>query len=906
MGGAGPWTATLTGRGRELAAIGESMERVRAGTPEMVLVGGEARVGKTALLRAVAGAGWPGEFRVLEATCERDAGDFAPVHALFASFAAGEPPSRGEDRTHAIMNRYFRLCADLAGQGPVMLVVDDRQYLDLPSLRWLRFLQRRAAGLPVLLVLGGRCPEPSPGLSLLAELTEGWPCRRVWLKPLDEPAIAELIAARWGRAPDKAFLRACVKVSRGLPGLLCGVLDELTGPDAGQADAVGGIGARLAVEAAQAELGDPVLRRVAEAVAMLSTGETDLVAALAGVELEALEPAYQRLRADGLPVTVDKGFTDERLRRAVLPGASSSVSRLQAARLLDAAGRPAEEVAGHLVAIGDVPEPWMAATLRYAAALAVRRGEPAVAARYVRCLLKADPHEPGLRLELGELLTQHAPEEAYDLLAALHADTSDPARRVQVGIRLAFTAVIVQRTAEAAAMLERALADIGAAPDGPHEQLRAVARNCLLVMGMKHRWSVNATLAGMSAEAARDTRFRPGLRAMRLALAGRDPGEAVAQARLAIRMAEAANGEWTLVLAGNVLRMAGDTDGALAAFDIVVDVARRQGAVWTRCLGLTLRSVVHECAGDLAAASADAEASLELATEHSWHDKMPRPRIALASALVKQGETARADEMLQEIPLGALDDLVWEFTEYLVVRSEIRWALGEREGAVADLLRCRDYLARTEITSPAFSLWWVHAVLRLTELGRTEAAAEIVAAAEARVRAWHTPEMAGLGLLVRGVLTPGADGVRLLNDAVARLGGRRTRLWHAHAEYWLGRALCENGETKAGRAHLRLAVDLAVAAGYWAFAASARDRLVFSGGRMRPLTRARSAALTASERRIAELVAEGLTNRQIADELVVTMRTVETHLTSAYRKLGVGTRAGLASALASREPRWAS
>lgn len=113
----------------------------------------------------------------------------------------------------------------------------------------------------------------------------------------------------------------------------------------------------------------------------------------------------------------------------------------------------------------------------------------------------------------------------------------------------------------------------------------------------------------------------------------------------------------------------------------------------------------------------------------------------------------------------------------------------------------------------------------------------------------------------------------------------------------LGRELLRREDQKAAREHLRTAADLASWCGATAAAVDARDLLLSAGGRMRQVTGARTDVLTSSELRVVELAVSGATNREIGEELFVTSRTVEVHLTNVYRKLGIAGRADLPAAL---------
>ena len=121
------------------------------------------------------------------------------------------------------------------------------------------------------------------------------------------------------------------------------------------------------------------------------------------------------------------------------------------------------------------------------------------------------------------------------------------------------------------------------------------------------------------------------------------------------------------------------------------------------------------------------------------------------------------------------------------------------------------------------------------------------------------------------------------------------RLQETQALLALGTVLLHRGDDRTARTHLRAAVNLAVRCGDSVAARSARDVLTLAGGRMSSVSETPLQILTEGQRRVAELVARGMTNREIAETLFVTMRAVESHLSNAYRKLGVHTRGELAA-----------
>ena len=127
------------------------------------------------------------------------------------------------------------------------------------------------------------------------------------------------------------------------------------------------------------------------------------------------------------------------------------------------------------------------------------------------------------------------------------------------------------------------------------------------------------------------------------------------------------------------------------------------------------------------------------------------------------------------------------------------------------------------------------------------------------------------------------------------------RLEHAYALANLGAALRRANHRAEARDHLRQALELAQRSGATLLAEQAHEELIATGARPRRVELRGAAALTPSERRIAALAAEGISNREIAQALFVTLRTVEMHLSNAFRKLGVSSRTQLLAALAEGE-----
>jgi DNA-binding NarL/FixJ family response regulator len=272
----------------------------------------------------------------------------------------------------------------------------------------------------------------------------------------------------------------------------------------------------------------------------------------------------------------------------------------------------------------------------------------------------------------------------------------------------------------------------------------------------------------------------------------------------------------------------------------------------------------------------------------------------LCEAELERGDLHAATSALDrvglpdEVPDSALFQLA------LYARGLLRATRGELTAARDDLLLCgARELALGGIT-PAAMAWRSHAALVSARLGDHAEAGRLAAEELALARTLGTPRTVGIALRAVG-LTSGRDGLDALEEAVAVLAPSSARLEHARALCDFGAALRRGNHQRAARAPLAQARALATECGAEPVAARAQEELLAAGGRPRRTALRGPDALTPSERRVADLAAAGQANREIAAELVVSVRTVEFHLSRAYDKLGVTSRSSLATALHARE-----
>jgi DNA-binding NarL/FixJ family response regulator len=192
------------------------------------------------------------------------------------------------------------------------------------------------------------------------------------------------------------------------------------------------------------------------------------------------------------------------------------------------------------------------------------------------------------------------------------------------------------------------------------------------------------------------------------------------------------------------------------------------------------------------------------------------------------------------------------------------------------------------------------ALLRLGERG---AARELAQAEVADVRVFAAPRALGVALRVAGLAQGGDAGLELLEESVVSLRNSPARLERAHSLTELGATLRRANRRSAARQPLAEALELAVRCGARRLAARAREELKATGARPRRDWRTGVEALTPSELRVVRLAVEGRTNREIAQELYVTLKTVEGHLSRAYTKLGIEGRRELQGALVREKTR---
>jgi len=225
----------------------------------------------------------------------------------------------------------------------------------------------------------------------------------------------------------------------------------------------------------------------------------------------------------------------------------------------------------------------------------------------------------------------------------------------------------------------------------------------------------------------------------------------------------------------------------------------------------------------------------------------------------------------------------------------VRIARGQRAQAIADLRRCGHYATRIQAT-PNMIAWRSALALALVP-EQPQEAWELAQVELELARRAGMPRAIGIALRVCGLLTEGRDGIELLEQSVAVLEPSPMRLELAHSLTELGAALRRAGASTAAREPLRRALDLAAHCGATPLAQRARDEALAAGARPRRPWTSGVHALTPSELRVARLAAQALGNREIAQALFITTKTVSDHLTSAYRKLNISSRDQLSTAL---------
>ncbi len=935
----------LLERDEETTALSGAFEAAAAGLGSLTVIEADPGMGKTVLLgqasRMCRDAGLT-VFRARGAELEQEFA-FGTVRQLLDPFLgmAGEhrdelltgaaakcaglfEPANSGDSDHeshglfGVLHGLYWLIANLAWPGPIALVIDDAHWCDSPSLEFLGFLMRRIETLPVAIVLATR-PENVPAYDQrLTDLICDPAASVIELKPLTVTALHGLIGQELSEAPDEEFCAACHEVTRGNPLFVRELVRALDAdgvlPVAASVPAVRSTGPGAVARYVRARVGllSAQGRRLAEAVAVLGDDVALAVAAdLASVGDRATWLAEGLVRRGIFSRAQPPAFTHPLVREAVYQAMSSAArsrAHERAVSLLAAAGRPPEQLASHVLHIVPQGDPGRLAILLEAASLVLERGVPEGAVAYLR-RARAEPPAAGLRAEVSRRLGSceaHCLESASasrHLREALRL-ASTPVDQARCGFSLARFVMLCGRPAGATDLLVAASAQLDPA-DEPvlaariEADLLGSARSTIgrrdLVLDRLAKFERNAAHGRevwapygdvLDAHNALEEALRPGGSAERArSLASR----ALADHRLAPDLTAS-------YVAVHALLACDDLDQAERSLDHGLTTALDRGQ---RLPAAMMRGYLAKTAllrGDLAEAAAQVDAGL--GGSSGPHLALPLLQAVRIELLVEQGDLDGAELALAECGHpGAASPPESCFLLWLrYARARLRFARGDFGQALADFTECGqgyEQWAPCLLDLP----WRSRTAEVLAQLGRPDEARALVATEVALATSFGAARPLGIALTTSALLADRASRVGKLTEAVTVLGRSPARLELAKATDALGTALGTDGQLDRARLVSRQALQLALECRATALAAGTRARLAAGGGLPPRVWVTGVRSLTPSERRVAQLAARQLTNRQIAEQLYITEKTVEAHLSRVYRKLQASSRWQLRSKL---------
>jgi DNA-binding CsgD family transcriptional regulator len=362
---------------------------------------------------------------------------------------------------------------------------------------------------------------------------------------------------------------------------------------------------------------------------------------------------------------------------------------------------------------------------------------------------------------------------------------------------------------------------------------------------------------------------------------------------------EPQRGEAWAIVALAVLAATDELDEAMRGADEILVRARELGAAAAVATILALRAFILTRRGDLLAAQADAQTSIELATDLLGVEFVV---LAVSAAVITGLERDETPDSLRRLidRVGIRYDTEFSPSSQLRYASALlRAAGGNPDGAIEELMACETDHPALGALNPAVLPWRSAAALLLADVGRHEEARGLAADELRRAEAFGASRAIAVALRAEALVGPSSDRAERLKRALELLEPLPARLEQARVLVDLGATYRAAGKRSAARAPLLDGLSLASRCGGLTLERRARAELAAIGIRPRTTGRSGTQSLTPSERRVAELAAAGQTNREIAQTLFVTEKTVETHLGRAFRKLNVSSRRQLPDVLAS-------
>jgi class 3 adenylate cyclase/DNA-binding CsgD family transcriptional regulator len=937
-----PWREEqrqLLERAGELAALDNAIAATGTSRGRLVVIEGPAGIGKSTVLaegRERAAASGFSVFHARGSELE-SAFSFGVVRQLFESAIAHDDPNRegsllagaavhagrlfrddvenaqvNEDVAFSVLHGLYWLTLNLTESRPLVITIDDLQWADAPSLRWMAYLARRIEEHAVC-VIGTVRPVDDEN-PMLAELLVD-PATTV-LRPtaLSAPAVAELVRAELAAEADDVFCSACYRATGGNPLLLRELVRTLAAEDVPPVAASAAEVERVAPDSIARSVMLRLSRlsseagQLARAVAILGEGaDRDHLAALAGLERRQVAPAAATLaRVDLLRQGPPFAFVHPLVRNTVyetIPAGERESGHSRAAEVLKEAGASPAQVAAHVLVAPPGSVAGGVEILNAAAHRATAEGGLESAAGYLsRCLDEpmSDDRRAELLLDLAGVELDLGRASVVDRLQRAIELIDDPEQLARTQLRLGRALYWAGREEDGVRILEGALAG-WTKDDDIRRRLQAdLVANATRLAGRFEDARRLLESLEISADEGPGARLLLSLQAYHEAATNGSRSRVVERAKTAFTAMSEPEQRWNHVGPCYTLLVSDHLDETVPILDTLIARTRMDGAAFSFAGLSIMRAAFHYARGALGEAEADARSALD-AIPHRQVSWVSHAYGWLAQVLVERGG---ADEA------AAIVDEGWRWTPsradsfmrapLLRARAVIAAAQGDYATSLDEASALGENLAAYGHPNPAFSYpsWRSLAAQAQFALGNVDEALVLGREEVAQARSWGAPRTLGRALRILGSIRGREDGLDNVREAVDVLQTSPAKLEHAYALADLGRSLRRTNRRAEGREALREALELARRCGATLLAERAHEELVAAGGRPRRLAFTGVDALTPSERRIADMAAEGLSNREIAQALFVTLRTVEMHLSNAFRKLGISARTQLAAALA--------